>query len=66
MAEVEVTCEISCRKCNWSSGGTLLADESNVLERVFSFFKECSCRHTGNRLSGELLVTWKPLESRGS
>jgi hypothetical protein len=61
MAELEVSCKVSCQKCGWNSGATLFTDEANVLETVLAFIKRCSCQHTGTLLSGELLVSWNPL-----
>jgi len=63
MAEIEVTCQVSCQKCGWNAGVTIPADEANVLEEILKFIKGCSPQHSGSGLTGELLVVWKPLES---
>jgi len=63
MAEVEVTCQVSCQKCGWNTGATILTDEANVLEEILTFIKRCSHQHLSSGLAGELLVVWKPLES---
>jgi hypothetical protein len=65
MAEIEVTCQVSCQKCGWSVGATILADDANLLEGILKFIKECSPQHASSGLAGELLVVWKPLESIG-
>ena len=65
MAKVEVTCKISCQKCDWNVGATIPADEANVLEEVLKLIKECSHQHSSSGLAGELLVAWQPLESTG-
>jgi hypothetical protein len=65
MAEIEVACQISCQKCGWSTGATLLTDEANVLDVVLKFIKGCSPQHSSSELSGKLLVVWKPSESQG-
>jgi hypothetical protein len=65
MEELQVSCQVSCQKCGWHTGATLFTDEANALEAVLNFIKGCSCQHSGTRLSGELLVSWKPLESGG-
>jgi len=62
MAEIEVACQISCQKCGWNTGATILADEANVLEGVLKFIKECSPQHSSSGLTGELLVEWGSLE----
>ena len=66
MARIEVTCQVSCQKCGWNTGATIIADYSNVLEGVLKFIKKCSPQHSGSGLDGELLVVWQPLESIGS
>jgi hypothetical protein len=63
MTNIEVTCEVSCQKCGWNTGATILADDANVLDRVLKFIKECSPQHSSSGLAGELLVVWQPLES---
>jgi hypothetical protein len=63
MAEIEVTCQVSCQKCGWNTGATILTDEANVLKGVLQFIKGCSPQHSSFGLAGELLVVWKPLES---
>ena len=62
MAEMEVTCQVSCQKCGWNTGATILADKANVLDEVLKFIKECSPQHSSSELAGELLVVWGPLE----
>ena len=62
MEELEISCKVSCQKCGWNTGATLFTDEVNVLESVLTFMKGCSCQHSCPGLSGELLVSWKPLE----
>ena len=63
MAEIEVACQVSCEKCGWNTGATILADEANVLDEVLTFIKGCSLQHSSPGISGELLIVWKPLES---
>ena len=65
MTRIEVTCQVSCQKCGWNTGATILADDANVLEGVLRFIKECSPQHSNSGLAGELLVVWQPLESIG-
>jgi hypothetical protein len=63
MAKIEVSCQVSCQKCGWNTGATILADEANVLEEILCFIKGCSSQHSGSGSAGELLIVWKPLES---
>lgn len=63
MEELEVSCQVSCLKCGWNIGATLFTDETNVLEAVLNFIKECSRQHSHAGLSGELQVVWKPIKS---
>jgi hypothetical protein len=65
MAKIEVSCQVSCQKCGWNTGATILADEANVLDGVLEFIEGCSPQHSSPGLSGELLVVWNPLESGG-
>ncbi len=65
MAKIEVSCQLSCQKCGWSTGATIPADEANVLEEVLTFVKGCSHQHSSSGLAGELLVVWKPLKAEG-
>jgi hypothetical protein len=62
MGELKVSCQVSCQKCGWTNGVTLLTDEVSVLEAVLAFIRTCSRQHSSRELSGELLVIWKPLE----
>jgi hypothetical protein len=63
MAEIAVTCQVSCQKCGWNTGATILTDEANVLNEVLAFIRGCSPQHSGSTLVGDLSVVWKPLES---
>jgi hypothetical protein len=65
MAEIAVTCQVTCRKCGWSTGATILTDEANVFEEILKFIKECSPQHADFGLAGDLSVVWQPLESTG-
>ena len=65
MAEIEVTCQISCQKCGWNVGATILAHKANVLDEVLEFIKGCWTQHSSSGLAGELLVVWEPLKSEG-
>ena len=65
MEELEISCQVSCQKCGWNAGATLLTRKTNVLEAVLTFIKGCSRQHSCLGLSGELLVVWKPLELKG-
>jgi hypothetical protein len=65
MPRIEVSCQVSCQKCGWNTGATIIADDANVLEGVLKFVKECSPQHSSSGLAGELLVVWQPLESIG-
>ena len=62
MAEIEVSCEISCQKCGWNTGATIHTDEANVFEEVLRFTRGCSPQHLSLGPAGKLLVTWEPLE----
>ena len=63
MAEIEIACQVSCQKCGWNTGATILTDEASVLEGILQFIKGCSSQHSSSGLTGELLVVWKPSES---
>jgi hypothetical protein len=60
MVGIEVSCQVSCRKCGWNTGATILADDANVLDGVLRFIKECLPQHSRPGLSGELIVVWGP------
>jgi hypothetical protein len=63
MAQIEVSCKVSCQKCGWSTGATILTDEPNVLEEVLAFIKGCWHQHSSSTLAGDMSVVWQPLES---
>lgn len=65
MGGIEVSCQVSCKKCGWNTGATILVDEANVLDGVLKFIRKSSPQHQSSRLAGELLVVWQSLESAG-
>ena len=63
MEELEVTCQVSCQKCGWSTGTTIFTEEANIFNEILKFCGLCSPRHLGSVLSGKLLVTWESVKS---
>jgi hypothetical protein len=60
----EFTCEVSCQLCSWSTGVTIMADETNLFEEILSFLRACSKQHLKQGSKGKLLVAWEPLEGQ--
>jgi len=58
----EFTCEISCQLCSWSTGVTIMADETNIFEEILGFLRMCSKQHTKQGSTGKLLIVWEPLK----
>ena len=63
MAEVEVTCQVSCQLCGWNTGATIVADEANLFTEILRFLNRCSLQHPKRGSTGKLLVMWEPLGS---
>ena len=63
MAEITVTCEVSCQLCGWNTGGSLSVDETNLFAEILRFLGQCWRQHSEQGPSGKLQVTWEPLET---
>jgi hypothetical protein len=65
MAEIAVTCEVSCQLCGWNTGGSMSVDEANLFAEILRFLGQCWQQHSSRGPSGKLQVTWEPLETGG-
>lgn len=63
MAEIVITCQVSCRQCDWNTGVSMSVDESNLFTEILRFLGQSWQQHASRGPSGEILVTWKPLNS---
>ena len=62
MAERDVTCQVSCELCGWSTGATIIADERNVFEEILAFLRRCSSQHSSSGTAGKLRIVWDVVE----
>jgi len=62
MAEREITCQVSCELCGWSTGATIIADEGDMFEEIITFLRRCSPQHSSPGTAGKLRIVWEPLE----
>ena len=61
MAEVTVTCEVSCQLCGWSTGASIRVEEANAFTEILRFLGKCWQQHLSRGASGKLQITWEPL-----
>ena len=62
MSETAVTCEVSCQRCGWNTGATIIADAANLFAEILRFLSRCSMQHPSRGPAGKLLIAWEPLE----
>jgi hypothetical protein len=60
MAEIAVTCEVSCQLCGWKTGATVFTDEARLLPDVLTFLSQSAPQHTKQGSTGKLLISWQP------
>lgn len=66
MAEIVITCQLSCQRCDWNTGGSIPVDESDLFPEILKFIGQSWKQHPDSGPSGELLVSWKPLSAEKS
>ena len=62
MAEIAVTCEVSCQLCGWKTGATVFTDEARLLSDILTFLSRSAPQHTKQGSTGKLLIAWQPAE----
>jgi hypothetical protein len=62
MAEIAVTCEVSCQLCGWKTGATVFGDEARLFPDILAFLSQSGRQHTKQGSTGRLLIEWQPAE----
>ena len=65
MAEIMISCEVSCQLCGWNTGGSMSVDETNLFDEIIRFLGQSWHQHSSRGPSGKLQVTWELLETEG-